>query len=297
MTDELIKNKVIFDRFIKEDSFMLSSFSFVSIYIWKDFFNFKFKEIDGSLCVFADNILGTFLYLPPLANSLDPQVIDKCFSIMFDINGEVGVTRIENVNSAQLSFFLEEEYIIEEKEEEFVYKKEDIINLKGNGYKSKRSDYNFFTKNNNYVVELYELSMFDSCVELYKKWANARKSKSIDDIYNTMIDESEVVHYRVMKEYVELNIVGLVVKVDNEIKAYTFGYELSNDTFCVLFEISDLEYKGISTFCFREFCSSDLMNKHTFVNVMGDFGMKNIKDTKMTFKPVQLIPSYSVRRR
>ena len=40
-------------------------------------------------------------------------------------------------------------------------------------------------------------------------------------------------------------LIGRVVKVKGEIKAYTFGFEINDDMFCVYLETADLKIKGL----------------------------------------------------
>src|SRR3990167_3748083 len=90
-----------FERFAGFSKHHLSSFSFSSIYLWKDFFQFRFEVIDGCLCVFAGNEVGSFLYLPPLApfgKKFSLKAVEQSFKIMDKANGRhKGVSRIENV--------------------------------------------------------------------------------------------------------------------------------------------------------------------------------------------------------
>jgi len=110
-----------------------------------------------------------------------------------------------------------------------------------------------------------------------------------------MLKENKRIHKRAMRYFEELGLIGRVVIVDNKIQAYTFGYQLNDKTFCVLFEITNLKLKGLSVFIFREFCKDIVWQALTFVNVMDGFGLDNVKKTKRSFSPVMIMPSFTLK--
>ena len=71
------------------------------------------------------------------------------------------------------------------------------------------------------------------------------------------------------------------------------GYPLNLDTFCLLFEITDLNIKGLSQFIYREFCK-ELTNRYKWMNAMDDSGLENLKRVKQSYHPKQLIPTYNI---
>jgi hypothetical protein len=95
--------------------------------------------------------------------------------------------------------------------------------------------------------------------------------------------------------YPDLEVTGLLVKVENKIKAFTFGYKVSEETFCVLFEITDLSLKGISQFIFKEFCET--LQGYTYINIMDDSGLENLKRVKLSYHPVKVVVSFIAKRK
>jgi len=63
--------------------------------------------------------------------------------------------------------------------------------------------------------------------------------------------------------------------------AFTFGFKLNKDTFCILYEITDLSIKGLSQFIFRQFCSE--LKNHRYINIMDDSGLVNLKRVKLSY--------------
>ncbi len=290
----LLKQKPLVESFLNTTSSPLSSRAFVNIFLWQNFFTFVFKIIENNLCVFAQNTLGSFLYMPPLGKTISPKTIFSCFKIMEDFNKNIA--RIENVSSDQLHYFSKKEFSFYKKDQDYVYTKNDIISLKGQRYKSKRASRNQFTQNYSFCYLPYEQSMKDECLALYDQWAKSRQKNNVDEIYGQMLQESREAHQLAFHHYQDLNLIGRVILIHDRISAYTFGFELEDTTFCVLLEITDLTIKGLATFIFSQFCNDPQLKKYTFINVMDDCALPNMQRTKMSFRPTLLHPSYIVTK-
>jgi hypothetical protein len=122
-----------------------------------------------------------------------------------------------------------------------------------------------------------------------------RKAKSSDPVYIKMLEDGFITHRQALDNYKDLNLVGRVVKINNRIKGYTFGFKLNRDIFCILFEITDISIKGISQFIFRRF--TEEFKDHPYINIMDDSGLENLRRVKLSYRPLKLIPCYIVKRR
>lgn len=274
-----------------------SAHAFPALAVWDGSFHFSFQSIDGALCVFASDSLGTFLFLPPLAARLEPGVIPRSFERMNELNGPTGYSRIENVPLRLLPLFPEEKFYHHRKAYEYCYYRRDIVELHGNPYKSQRSEYNQFVKGRSFEFVPFETGMTEECLALFHAWRNNRREKHPEEIYRQMLEDSRAVHETVLRQAGELGFTGRVVRVDGNIKAYTFGYPLSGEEFCVFLEIADGTIDGLPTFIFREFCSDPGLAPYRFINCMDDFAMPDVQRTKMAFKPALLWPVYTVTLR
>lgn len=294
MAQDLLSYKPLVDRYLKLSSPELSSHSFVNIFIWQDFFKFDFEEIDGNLCIFASDDLGTFLYLPPLGKKISSEAVQECFTRMTKDNKGQGITRIDNVPENLVEGFSKSGYKVLAKGHEYLYKRKDLVELKGNSLKSKRNAYNHFVKHHKADYQPYGPSMLKPCLELYQRWARRKKESSQDEVYLQMVEENAKVHRRTLESCRDLDLIGRAVKIDGKIVAYTFGHFVNSKIFCDLMEIADTDYKGLSTYIFSEFCDDPDVAPAEWINAMDDFAMDNVARTKMSYRPSRMIPVYTV---
>ncbi|PIW57995.1 MAG: hypothetical protein COW13_05670 [Candidatus Omnitrophica bacterium CG12_big_fil_rev_8_21_14_0_65_50_5] len=295
---DLLSQKQLFDSYLKHQAGVQSSaFSFVNIFAWADFFRFEFKIIGGCLCVFAHQDIGCFQYLPPLGKDVTAEVIDECFRYMKDINRGSGLSRVEHVPQEMRALFDVKLYRSEARAPEYVYDRREIENMKGLALASQRWLWNHFTKHHVYTFEPYCADDLQECRDLYERWAQNRLVRHTDETYQEMMRENRVVHRRVLEAFRDLDVIVRVVKINGQIAGYTAGYPVSQNTFCDLFEITDLSFKGLPTAMFRRLCADADVARYDFINAMDDFGLPDVQRTKMSFKPRFLLPSYTVSLR
>ncbi len=288
-----LKDKKIFHNFLSLKSHELSVYVFENIYIWKKLFDIRWAVIEDSLCVFFQDKIGAFLYLSPL--NKNALAIEASFRIMDRININKDVSRIENVEEEGLDFYRRLGYDCQSKSHDYLYKRIDLALLSGNRFKSKRASLNYFIKHYEYEYLPFNSKYAGPCLRLYDYWMSERRQNSSEYLYRCMLEDSKNCLEILLKDYKHLDLIGRVIKINNAIKAFTFGYKLNKDTFCILYEVADLSFKGIAQFIFYKFASELGGYKH--INIMDDSGLENLKRVKLSYHPAQLIPSYIVRRK
>jgi len=290
-----LKDKAIFDKYLVQEAHGLSVYAFANIYIWKVLFDIEWAVIEDNLCVFLKDRMGCFLYLAPLGAKKNPEVAAQVFEIMDGYNRNTEISRIENIEEAGLSFYRGLGYACKKKSVDYLCNRDDLVNLNGDAFKSKRACINFFKKNYSFEYIPYVARHKKECLRLYGVWAAERASRNPDPVYQGMLEDGAKCLKLALTHYSDLGLSGRIVKVDHKIRAFTFGYPLNPRTFCVLYEVADLSCKGLAQFVFREFC--DDAQKYTCINVMDDSGLENLRRVKLSYKPARLIPAYTATRR
>ncbi len=315
-----LKDKPLIDGILNRQDTMLSAYSFTSHYIWRDHFNFHWGIIDGYLCLFAQ--YGDYVYMPippvlsenilrspspcpsPLRGEgkgegfscpfLPREGILAAFNIMDKINVNKASSRIENIDESWIDPFVSAGFKIKSGESEYLYLREDMSKLKGDSYKSKRAMYNYFKKHYRYSYEPFESSHAPQCIELYNSWKKEKAQKVNDSFYNAMLEDSYPAHREAINNYKSLGLTGRVVKIDNRIGGYIFGFERNKDIFYILLEVTNPGIKGLAQFIFREICME--MEGYTCINVLGDSGLENLRRVKQSYRPLRLAPAFTAYR-
>ncbi|MGE5307996.1 MAG: DUF2156 domain-containing protein [Deltaproteobacteria bacterium] len=282
------------ERYLRACRRDLSPYAFPAIYCWKGLFEIDWGIAGDSLCVFFKDATGRFLYLPPLGGAVDRGLLDECFRTMDAVNRNPAVSRIENAAESDLAAYRELGYEPVLKSHDFVYSRKALAALKGDAFKAKRAAVNQFTRNNRFQCRPYAPEHKEACLGLYREWMEARARSNPETVYTGMMADSLNSLSVVLEDLPSLDMRGLVVLIGGRVKAFTLGYRLADDTFCVLFETADLAVKGLPQFVFREFCSS--LDEYRFINAMDDSGIEGLRKVKMSYRPQKLLPSYIINR-
>ncbi len=290
-----LKDKELFNRYLGSRLHELSVYTFENIYIWKGIFEIYWAVINGCLCVFFKDNIGCFLYLPPQGAKIKPRIAEDVFGIMDGFNKNKEVSRIENIEAKDVPFYRRLGFDTQAKAPEYLCNRLELARLMGNRFKSKRACFNYFVKHYNFEYLPFSLRHKAACIDLYDSWAESRKAGNQDSLYQGMLKDGRACLRALLKDYAGLNVVGRTVKIGREIKAFTFGFKVSNNIFCVLYEVTDLSVKGLAQFIFREFCRE--LKGYKYINIMDDSGLENLKKVKLSYQPVKLIPAYIAARR
>lgn len=289
-----LKDQRLFNKHLAFARHELASFSFANIYIWRAIFDIQWALIDNNLCIFFRDKIGCFMYLPPLAKERHPQVIKQVFAIMDNVNDNKDISRIENIGQEDLEYYRALGYLCHEKYPDYLCLRSDLEFLKGNKFKSQRASYNYFVKHCNFEAFRLKLAQRPDCLALFNHWVKERKTHCDEDVYCGMLEDNRKVIKQALTNYKQLGLEGVIVRIDKQVKGFTFGYELNKDTFCILYEITDLSIKGLAQFIFRFFSTE--LKKYHYINIMDDSGLDNLRKVKLSYNPKRLISAYIATR-
>ena len=283
----------------------LAAWSFPVHYIWKDLLTYAWADVDGWTCLFAKYPDGIFMPLPPLGprsgtgstttSPLQP-VLSQVMDWMNEHNKGTQVTRIENIPGELTEDLQVWGYRLTAKDSDYLYDTGDLVDLKGNPYKSQRAAYNRFFKSHRFRMGPYRVLDRDHCLALFQRWVNQKEEMPLsrhspnEEIARLMLRDSAKAHRVVLNEYRELGLTGRVLWVDGSIRGYTFGFPRSRNVFCVLLEVADRSLPGLSHYLFREFCRE--FHHYPFINTMDDSGLPSLARAKRAYHPCQMVANY-----
>jgi hypothetical protein len=289
-----LKDRRLFERFLALSGHELSVYNFSNIYIWKKLFKIQWQLIEDNLCIFFLDKMGCFLYLAPLGAKINSSVTDEVFSIMDRFNRNKEISRIENIEAKDLAFYQGAGYLCRDKFGEYLCSRESLAGLKGNKFKSQRASFNYFDKHYKFKYLPFASRHKKDCLRLYLEWMASRKNKKSESVYQGMLRDSRAALEVLLGASRGLNVTGRVVEIEGKIRAFTFGFELNKDTFCILYEITDLSIKGLAQFIFRRFCAE--LEGYKYINIMDDSGLENLRKVKLSYRPLRLIPAFVITR-
>jgi uncharacterized protein len=290
-----LADRKLFQEFLGLKCHQLSVYTFANIYIWRGLFDISWQVIDDNLCVIFRDKFSCFLYLPPLGMRLSPKALEWSFGIMDKRNINSAISRIENIEADQVIDFEKSGYRIVDKAGEYLCLRKSLAELKGDSFKSKRAAVNFFTKHHDPRYLEYSGRYKSACLGLYQRWSGQRSGVNNDPVYQGMLKDSLVCLATVFSDYQKLGLAARIVEINGQVQAFTAGFAINPETFCVLYEFSDLSFKGLSQYIFRSLCQE--LQEYKYINIMDDSGLENLKKVKESYRPLRLIQSFIAGRK
>lgn len=291
----------------------ISDYTFACNYIWLSTASGFYAIVNDTFCLFILSSGELSMLLPPLGKKENTyEAMLQCFDIMNAHNSSKNYSKIEYIHENMLEGFVDyleegtviydmlKDFVIEKKLVDYIYRVDNLIELKGDQYKSKRNEINKFKKvYTDYRLEILDISKHkEGITALFNKWVKDRTLYMPKEEVETFLDGIYFERFaikRLLNDYENLDVVGMVLYIDEVIVAFTVGELINETTSSVIIEKTDFEVLGCAQFIFREFTKYLKELYHSeYVNVGDDMGFENLKKVKMSYRPDKLIPKYTI---
>ena len=270
----------------------LAACAFPFHFIWQGLLRYEWTELEGHLCLLAGNQDGSFLALPPIGPDPCGPAMAKAFEFLSKRNRTPALTRVENAPENLAVRCREQGYRVTPKGPDYVYRRADLVASRGDRYKSQRVAYNHCVAHAHPVYRPFRPDDAGACLALFQHWRQGVKHDGASDLTVHLAVDAEHAHRRGITHAAALGLLGRVAEVEGRIAAYTFGYPLNATTFCILFEITDRNVKGLGAYIFREFCRE--LESYELINTMDDSGLEGLRRAKLAYHPFKLVESFII---
>lgn len=301
-----IQDRLRFDRAISAMSpcrqSPLAHWAFAPHFIWQHCFVYRWTELNGWLCLFAEYADGLYMPLPPVGRWAEDHshareswnmTVQAVMHYMRHRNSGSSVTRIDNLPEALKPQVEEMGYRVVPKGPDYLYRTSDLAALRGDSWKSQRAACNRLVRTHRVRYEPYRREHRKDCLALLQRWVDQKVQAANTDAYaSALLHDAIGAHQLVLDHAQALGLVGRVVWVDGALGGYTFGFERSPDVLCVLLEIADRATTGVAQFLFREWCRE--FQRYPLINTLDDAGLDGLARSKRAYRPCQLVANYTV---
>ncbi len=277
-----------FAPFFFDEGELSCEMNFISIYVWKRVYENQFYMDDKTLIFKSrtDDDKGCVFSLPY-------GDFDYGMSIIFDYCKEQGISpNLWTSQGERLTRFLEKyncyEIIPERDNFDYIYKREDLAELKGKKYHSKRNHIAAFSKKYNWSYEPLTPENKADFLAFSDKWYN---DKGIEE------DEGLRAEKKALGEILDSNVgieyKGALIRIDGRVVAITLGSPINSKVFDIHYEKADKDFAAAYTVINREFAARELSD-YTYINREDDLGIEGLRKAKLSYKPEIILEKYSM---
>ncbi len=218
-----------------------SELTFTNLFIWRAYYEVRWSlHQDWLLIVFGRP--GHSLYaLPPVGPSSRQEVSRHLLRWM----KEEGASepRIERADQRLVTELADtSDFQVEPTREHFdyVYRRQDLIQLAGRKYHAKRNYINTFRRTYQFDYEDLTSNHVPACLELADRWCQMHRCEADMSLAGEWTAVSEA-----LTNFGALKIKGGVIKLNGEVQAFTLGELLNSQTAVVHIEKADPEIRGL----------------------------------------------------
>lgn len=298
-----IDSREILDEYLTGFDYRTSGLSFSSLYMWRDQNEFSWEIIGDYLVIAGLSHLEIekheYFLFPPLTKNgvYNPDRLRETLLTAKkrfeekDSGFTIRLLPVHMKNIIEEAFPGGIEFISDRPNYDYLYLKQDLIDLKGRTYHAKKNHLNYFL--NNYKYEYVSLTpeMLDTVMVFLQEF-NARKNIEPHEM-KWLLMETDAMR-DVVKNLNKLNYIAGAIVIDGKVEAFSIGGRLGEKTVTVHVEKANSNIRGLYPAINNEFCKH-LDESITYVNREEDMGITNLRKAKLSYKPVELVEKYIVK--
>ena len=285
-----LKDKDVFQKFLKLYKPETSELTFTNLFVWRSHYKFQWSLYKDWLTILSsEGEYGTFA-MEPVGPSPRDEVTRMLLEWMGEEKKEVN-PRIERADERIVSEIEGANgMIIESTRDHFdyVYLRDELVQLAGNKYRSKRNHINQLLRTYSYRYSELTSEHIQDCLELQEKWCILRRCE--DDL--DLLGEWDAVK-EILNSYESLDVQGGVVTIENKVMAFTIGQMLNDDTAVVHIEKADPEIPGLYPVINQQFCENSWQDAR-YINREQDLGMPGLREAKLSYYPDHLVKKFRI---
>lgn len=273
-TTALLRELTIEDKQFFPSDNRISFYNFSNIWMWRHYVEYRITEIDGIPCVSGrSESNGHFVMLPRVEDD------EGLRSILCELRAQLGeplkLLPLDADMQARVAGLFPDALIEDRRSlHDYIYRREDLVELAGKAYHAKRNHINAF-------LEAYPDYRYvranEENIDLLRSVAEAlyRKDDRLPDEY--------VAIGELIEHFSELGLRAGMLFVGDEPIAYSIGEKMCEDTALIHIEKGDRDYRGAYPMINKLF-SADFADC-TYINREEDMGIEGLRKAKSSYHP------------
>lgn len=276
------EDRQIYNDFLFKEEERGCEFSFANLYLWG---RQSFARLFNHIVLFSQFDRRT-VYPYPLGKGDKKAVIDAIISDARSRGIPCRITGMSHNQADELESLFPGKFKFhsDRGSYDYVYDINDLAELKGKKYHSKKNHLNRFLENcaGYKALPITENNIL-SAKNFADEWFAVKEKENPDGDY--LMEKAALT--KAFKHYFEIGLEGLIIVKDGEVLALTMGSLLSLDTFDVHFEKARADINGAYAVVNYEFARY-IRDKHPQIKYLDreeDMGLEGLRKAKESYKP------------
>lgn len=282
--EPILADKARTDAIFYADDIRANDYCFGNLFIWhkKSKINIAFHE--GFVLVrFKINEKPFYLYPAGSGNKAD--IIRQMATNAKSFGERLTLSCVTPAMQDELeNLFPDKFQIIEDRANyDYIYNSEELINLTGRKFHSKRNHITRFKSIGNWIYEDITPENLEDCRKMNKAWCienGCGKDNSLKEEYCAV--------QCALDNFKELGFIGGLIRLEGRVVAFTLGERLCSDTFDIHIEKAFSDVEGAYTVINNEFVTHNL-SSFAYINREEDMGIEGLRKAKLSWNPAMIL--------
>lgn len=284
-----LSDKEVIQSYTLPGNFQNCDFSFANMCSWRFLYDSEFAVENDFLLIRFRIEEQRPAYMMPVGTGDLRQAIERleqdslvqghplCLLGVSDGSKEL----LEKLFPNDFKFIAERDYY------DYIYLRDDLIQLHGKKYQPKRNHINKFQ--NEYTFEYVPITteVLSDCLELETEWCRKNGCSESETLQN----ERKSMAYALL-HFEELGLTGGAIRIDRQIVAFSYGMPINHDTFGVHVEKADTSIDGCYAIMNQLF-AKHIPDRYRYVNREEDLGIPGLRKAKLSYHPTLLLEKYT----
>lgn len=283
-----IQDKDLLTSFFKSVHILVSDLTFTNLYLWHLARNISYTILNDCLVIKTQYPNeNPFIFYPIHKNNNLDCKKKAIFQIMESFKDEgmkFSMRSLSKDDKNELEKFMPNIFNFSYREDrsDYIYSISELIELKGKKYHKKKTHLNRFVERYNFIYEELNQTNANELIQTYQKWFKKIKDTATIGLHNEYIGIIEL-----LKEFSNLDFKGGILRVDEQIIAFSFGEPLNINTVVIHIEKANPEFQGSYQAINKEFLENAWKN-YELVNREEDLGIEGLRKAKRSYQPLYL---------
>lgn len=287
----------IFKHYESLRAIYMSEGHFLNQFLWKDYYQTKYAVDDIALYLIIETHEGTPGAFLPYCKKEDLAEAFFRLEEYFNktLHTKLSMFLVDRPSYDILTFSgAIKRYSWEEDRDsyDYIYEAEKLKTLSGRALHKKKNHLNSFCKEYEGRFEYVSLdcSNIDEIRTFHEKWLDERR---IYDRYSCIDSEEEGI-YQVFENCGQVNCQIGGVRIDGNLEAYTLG-SYAPDIQCAFVHVekANVNFKGLYNYINQQFLLHAYPDA-VYVNREDDLGQENLRQAKLSYRPLRLEEKYNL---
>ncbi|HJV35160.1 DUF2156 domain-containing protein [Geomonas sp.] len=277
-----LEDKPLLDGLFEQLQPRISELTFANLYLFRKVHDYRLSLVGDAVVALARGYDGSAYFLPPFSGDAARaagELLDQGLTLYAD-----------NLLLGSLSGREDLEVVEDRDNFDYLHVKEEMATLNGQEYHRKKNRVNYFMVRHRYEVQLFEPRHLEGSLALLEEWRRVKTAMGPKSVEGEAAGAAEA-----LRLHEELGLSGVVVLVEGVVKGFALGECLNRETAVCHFEKADFFLEGLYQLLDREF-SRLLFTGCRYLNREQDLGVASLRQAKLSYRPVELIKKYRVRR-